>query len=81
MVIFQLDVVHNWPNKLLQKSMDEKSSPSIAQARVFSFINHKMALVALTPKGPRVFWCKTTQNYPLLKKEPVSLFRQVFFWI
>jgi hypothetical protein len=28
MVIFQLDVVHNWPNKLLQKSMDEKSSPS-----------------------------------------------------
>jgi hypothetical protein len=26
MVIFQLDVVHNWLNKLLQKSMDEKSS-------------------------------------------------------
>jgi hypothetical protein len=28
----------------------------------------------LTPKGPRVFWCKTTKNYPLLKKEPVILF-------
>jgi hypothetical protein len=28
----------------------------------------------LTPKGPRVFWCKTTQNYPLLKKESVILF-------
>jgi hypothetical protein len=34
MVIFQLDVMHNWPNKLPQKSMDEKSSPSIAQALV-----------------------------------------------
>jgi hypothetical protein len=28
----------------------------------------------LTAKGPRVFWCKTTQNYPLLKKEPIILF-------
>jgi hypothetical protein len=28
----------------------------------------------LTPKGPRVFWYKTTQNYLLLKKEPVILF-------
>jgi hypothetical protein len=28
----------------------------------------------LIPKGPRVFWCKTTQNYPLLKKELVILF-------
>jgi hypothetical protein len=35
MVIFQLDVVHNWPNKMPQKSMDEKSSPSVAEARVF----------------------------------------------
>jgi hypothetical protein len=25
-VIFQLDVVHNWPSKLLQKSIDEKLS-------------------------------------------------------
>jgi hypothetical protein len=22
------------------------------------------ATSTLTPKGPRVFWCKTTQNYP-----------------
>jgi hypothetical protein len=44
-VIFQLDVVHNWPNKLSQKSMDEKSSPSIAQARVLSFISHKLVLI------------------------------------
>jgi hypothetical protein len=22
----------------------------------------------LTPKDPRIFWYKTTQNYPLLKK-------------
>jgi hypothetical protein len=27
MVIFQVDVVYNWPNKLPQKSMDEKPSP------------------------------------------------------
>jgi hypothetical protein len=47
MMIFQLDVVHNWPNKLPQKSMDEKLSPSIAQARVLSFISHKMTLAAL----------------------------------
>jgi hypothetical protein len=46
-IFFQLDVVHNWPKKLLQKSMDEKSSPSVAQARVLSFISHKMALAAL----------------------------------
>jgi hypothetical protein len=30
MVIFQLDVVHNWPNKVPQKPMDEKSSPSVS---------------------------------------------------
>jgi hypothetical protein len=47
MVIFQLYVVHNWPNKLPLKSMDEGSSPSIAQARMLSFISQKMALVAL----------------------------------
>jgi hypothetical protein len=47
MVIFQLDVVHNWLNKLPHKSMDEKSSPFVAQVRVLSFISHKMALVAL----------------------------------
>jgi hypothetical protein len=50
MVIFQLNVVYNWPNKLPLKSMDEKSSPSIAQARVLSFISHKMALAAITQK-------------------------------
>jgi hypothetical protein len=50
MVIFQLDVVQNWLNKLLQKSMDEKSSPSVTQVKVLSFISHKMALAALTPK-------------------------------
>ena len=37
MVIFHLDVVHNWLNKLPQKSMDEESSPSVAQVRVLSF--------------------------------------------
>jgi hypothetical protein len=47
MVIFQLDVVHKSLNKLPQKSMDGKLSPSITQARVLSFISHKMALVAL----------------------------------
>jgi hypothetical protein len=47
MVIFHLDVMHKWLNKLPQKSMDEKSSPFVAQARVLSFISHKMALVAL----------------------------------
>jgi hypothetical protein len=29
------------------KSMDEKSSPFVTQARVLSFISHKMSLVAL----------------------------------
>jgi hypothetical protein len=33
MMIFQLDVVHNWPNKLPQKSMDEKLAPFVAQAK------------------------------------------------
>jgi hypothetical protein len=47
MVIFQLDVVHNWPKKLAQKSMDEKSSPFVAHARVLSFISHKLALAAV----------------------------------
>jgi hypothetical protein len=32
----------------------------------------------LTPNGPRIFWCKTTQNYPLLKKEPVIIFDKYF---
>jgi hypothetical protein len=47
MVIFQLDVVYNWLNKLSQKSMDEKLSLSIAQARVISFISHKLALAVV----------------------------------
>jgi hypothetical protein len=47
MVIFQLNVVHKWPNKLPLKSMDEKLSPSVLQARVLSFISHKMVLAAL----------------------------------
>jgi hypothetical protein len=47
MMIFQLDVVHNSPNKLPQKPMDEKLSPSVVQARVLSFINHKLALAAV----------------------------------
>jgi hypothetical protein len=44
MVIFQLDVVHNWPNKLPPKSMDEKSSPFITHRSPLPFISHKMAL-------------------------------------
>jgi hypothetical protein len=44
---FQLDVVHNWPYKLPQKSIDEKSSPSVTQVRILSFKSHKMALAAL----------------------------------
>jgi hypothetical protein len=47
MVIFQLNVVLTSLIKLSQKPMDEKSSPSVAQARVLSFISHKMALAAL----------------------------------
>jgi hypothetical protein len=42
-VIFQLDVGHNWPNKLPQKSMDEKSSPFVTHTSPLSFIIHKMA--------------------------------------
>jgi hypothetical protein len=40
MVIFQLDVVQNWPNKLLQKPMDEKLSPSVTQRSPLLFIHH-----------------------------------------
>jgi hypothetical protein len=43
-MIFQLDVVHKWPNKLPQKSMDEKWSPSVIHRSTLSFISHKMAL-------------------------------------
>jgi hypothetical protein len=39
-VIFQLNVVHKWPNKLPQKSVDEKSSPSIIQRSPLLFISH-----------------------------------------
>jgi hypothetical protein len=46
MGIFQLDVAHNWPNKLPQKSMDEESSSSITHKSPLSFISHKMVLVA-----------------------------------
>jgi hypothetical protein len=35
-------------------------------------------MTMLTPKGPRVFWCKTTQNYSLLKKELVIFFDKYF---
>jgi hypothetical protein len=41
-MIFQLDVLHNWPYKLPQKSMDEKLSPSVTQRSPSSFISHKM---------------------------------------
>jgi hypothetical protein len=37
---FQLDVVHNSPNKVLQKSMDEKLSPSVTYRSSLSFISH-----------------------------------------
>jgi hypothetical protein len=47
MVIFQLNVVHNWLIKLPQKLMDEKLSPFVAHAKVLSFISHKMALATL----------------------------------
>jgi hypothetical protein len=42
MVIFQLDVVHNSLNKLLQKSMDENLSPFVTQRCSLSFISHIM---------------------------------------
>jgi hypothetical protein len=41
MVIFQLDVVHKWPNKLPLKSMDEKSSPSLAHRPGKGVVIHK----------------------------------------
>jgi hypothetical protein len=43
-MIFQLDVVHNRPYKLPQKSMDEKLSPSITRRSPLSSKSHKMAL-------------------------------------
>jgi hypothetical protein len=43
MVIFQLDVVHNWSNQLPQKLVDEKLFHSIAQRSPLSSMSHKMA--------------------------------------
>jgi hypothetical protein len=37
-VIFQLNVVHKWPSKLPQKSMDEKSFLFVVQTTVLSGI-------------------------------------------
>jgi hypothetical protein len=45
--------------------------------RSFQPHNHSVKR-PLTPKGPRVFWCKTIKNYPLLKKEPVFNICQLF---
>jgi hypothetical protein len=58
-------------------SRGSKGLPSIVV--ILGFLQFKTSqylskFFYLTPKGPRVFWCKTTQNYPLLKKEPVILF-------
>jgi hypothetical protein len=39
--------VHNWPNKLNQKSMDEKLSPFVIQSSRLSFIGYKMALLVV----------------------------------
>jgi hypothetical protein len=36
-----LDVVHNWPSKLPQNSMDEKLPPFVAHATPLSFKNQK----------------------------------------
>jgi hypothetical protein len=46
MVIFQLDVVHNWPNKLFQKSMDEKSSTLSHPEKSIVILYYKMVLAA-----------------------------------
>jgi hypothetical protein len=55
-VIFQSDVVHNWPNKLPQKSREKNSSPSIGETT--PFVIHKpqngcVSVQGLIPKGPR----------------------------
>jgi hypothetical protein len=34
--------VHNWPNKLPPKPMDEKLSSLVVQTSPLSFISHKM---------------------------------------
>jgi hypothetical protein len=46
MVIFQLDVVHNWSNHLPQKLVDEKLSHFVAHKSPLSLISHKMASTA-----------------------------------
>jgi hypothetical protein len=47
MVIFQLDVVQSCPKKLPLNSVGEKSTTFVTHARVLSFINQKMAMVAI----------------------------------
>jgi hypothetical protein len=39
-VIYQLDVMHTWSNQPPQKSVDEKSSPSVVQIEK-SIVIHK----------------------------------------
>jgi hypothetical protein len=61
MVIFQLDVVHNWLNKLSQKSMDEKLSPSVCPSK--GVVIH-MVLAALTPKAQGYLSGKMVKTTP-----------------
>jgi hypothetical protein len=50
-MFFQLNVVHNWPNKLPQKSMDEKLSPSITHKSPLSFISYKIMQLVFRDKA------------------------------
>jgi hypothetical protein len=83
MVIFQLDVVHNQANKLPLKSMDEKSSSSVAHARVLSFISHKMALAALRATlhvGPNGCQPKSSRFLPIGLLKIVKMGPRALHW-
>jgi hypothetical protein len=56
-----MDVVHNWLNKLSQKSMDEKLSPSVCPSK--GVVIH-MVLAALTPKAQGYLSGKMVKTTP-----------------
>jgi hypothetical protein len=58
MVLFQLDMVHNYPSKQPQKSMDEKLSSIVAYSNQVSFISHKLVL----PVGVRTLLYKVCKS-------------------
>jgi hypothetical protein len=78
MVIFQLDVLHNWPNKLPQKSMDEKLSSFLLSRPVF--VIHKpqngtSGVVGFKQAHGKLWFVALWLHYPIMNE--VSLVKML----